>query len=291
MTGETALEVRGEVSSARRLVFTSAGDYSCLALWSKRPRSFDLWVSHYGNTPGNYRQYADYYMERKGAKFPNLAYAASRWPAYFSKYDAVLVIDDDLNLSAAQIDALFDLREQQDLLIVQPAYTPRGKNSHDINVAVPFMKYRLTNFVEMGAPLFRKDVLDNFLKVFDGSLTGIGTDWWFLQATKDTYGSLDGRLAIVDAVVCTNPFNNRKGGRREIERLQSIEDRSADWRKIKQQFGITIDEAEMKVFDAIPADRKPGAIVLGCNMLLERIYFKYWRQFKPWLKKLLGRPE
>ena len=54
-------------------------------------------------------------------------------PDYFAGRDAVLVMDDDLEIDAHAINTLFELRRQSDAWILQPAYDNRyGKSSHNI---------------------------------------------------------------------------------------------------------------------------------------------------------------
>ena len=74
-----------------------------------------------------------------------------------------------------------------------------------------------------------------FLKVFDPILSGMGTDWWFMQSLGK---GLEGRVAIVDSVTCVNPFDRRKGGMREINRLQGADDRLAMWRLVQRQYHV-----------------------------------------------------
>jgi hypothetical protein len=142
----------------------------------------------------------------------------------------VLVLDDDLLMSASAISRLFEIRAQYDLWLVQPAFVPHGKISHSITEMRRATILRYTNFVEVGCPLFRKDKLDRFMQAYDPSLVGWGVDSWFLQVLGP---KLEGKVAIVDAVTCRNPYDHAKGGQREIDKLQSKADRIAAWERIR----------------------------------------------------------
>ncbi len=96
---------------------------------------------------------------------------------------------------------------------------------------------RYTNFVEMTCPLFRRDKLDVFMKIYDPVLVGHGMDSWFLHTMGP---DLRGHVAVVDEVTCVNPHDRSKGGR-EIDRLQSTKRRMEVWAEVRQKYGITSD--------------------------------------------------
>jgi hypothetical protein len=239
---------------SRYLVFTSAGDRSNLRLWLGSSQIFDLWVTYYGDQRGLYSDIAQLYNERKGSKFQNLKYIYENWPDVLMPYDAVMVIDDDILITSAKLGALFELRERLDLWILQPAFSPRGKVSFPITrVHWPFV-LRYTDFVEMTCPLFRRDKLDKFMSAYDPILAGFGTDLWFLSVLGP---SLEGKVAVIDDIVCVNPHDRAKGGIREISRLQSQEVRIATWQAVKKKYGIVIDEENKREFAAV---LKPPAV-------------------------------
>jgi len=218
------------------LVYCSVGDRSVIEQWATADRTFDLFLTYYGAEPGRFEDLADRYEVAHGPKFPNLWAWFQRDPDVFRRYGAVLVLDDDLALSAAAIDELFRIREAHDLWIVQPSFSPRGKLSWDVTRHRPRTTLRFTNFVENGAPLFRADKLWPFLEEFDGSLSGWGIDFWYLH-TMDARAN-PGRFAVADTVVTRNPTNREKGGRREIDAERSPEERITGWEAIRDQRGI-----------------------------------------------------
>ena len=233
----TMLLKRPNRSPRKYLVYTSAGDKASLHRWLGEPRQFDIWITYYGVKPGRYWDVADYYNARTGSKFQNLHDVYGRWNSLVTQYDAVMVMDDDVFIDSQAIDSLFLMRERFDYWLLQPAFSPWGKISHKITQARRHCTRRETNFVEMTCPLFRRDILDRFMAVYDPVLVGWGIDWWFLHVIGP---DLRGRVAIIDAVPCKNPRDRAKGGR-EIDRLQSTSERQRTWDRLRAQLRVESD--------------------------------------------------
>jgi hypothetical protein len=220
---------------SRNLVFTSAGDRSNVCRWLQgRRRDFDLWVNYYGDDASALQSLADIYSVRKGTKFQNLYYCYSRWPELFSRYEAVMVMDDDIIIGADGLTRLFDLRRELDLWALQPAFRISGKLSWNITRVRPTTRLRYTDFIEMTCPLFRRDKLDAFMAVYDPQSMGYGEDWWFLRTLGPDRGL---HVAVVDEVSCINPHDRTKGGR-EIDRISTHEQRKAMWERTKERHNL-----------------------------------------------------
>jgi hypothetical protein len=230
------------------IVFTSAGDRSNLERWLEGRRNFDLWVTYYRDHNGRHSDAADIYNARKGSKFQNLKFAYDTWPAIFRAYDAVMVMDDDILISADDLNRLFELRQQLDLWVLQPAFSPLGKISIPITRVQWQCELRYTNFVEMTCPLFRRDKLEAFLAVYDPVLAGFGTDWWFLDVLGP---DLEGKVAVIDTITCVNPHDRTKDGVREIDTLQSREARVAAWKAVQNKYRIRTEERGRREFRAV----------------------------------------
>ena len=84
------------------------------------------------------------------------------------------------------------------------------------------------------------------MAVYDPVLVGWGVDYWFMNSLGHP---LDGKVAIVDDVPCINPCDHTKGGKREIEMLQSTESRKQTWEAIKLEKGIFVEK--MKEFGSV----------------------------------------
>jgi hypothetical protein len=231
------------------LVYTSAGEHANIFQWLEGRRNFDLWITYYGDHGNRYRQVASFYNRRKGSKFQNLYYAFQHWRHLLAHYQAVLVMDDDLRITGSEISRLFEIREQLDLWVLQPAFSPWGKISHPITRVDRSSRIRYTNYVEVTCPLFRWDKLEAFLNIYDPVLVCYGIDWWFLENMGTT---LEGNVAIVDEITCVNPYDSVKGGVREISRLQPFHQRVATWKQIQTQHAIGSEQRGMTEYRRVP---------------------------------------
>jgi len=239
--------------SGRWCVFTSAGDYNNVMSWLSglKDRPWDLIVAFYGDDDSKYRELrsvAKHIFREKGSKCQNLKKLYSHNPNIFDNYDLILVSDDDFILRPIDITRLFEIAAEAGFWVCSPAFSTEGRISHDIMIWAGLESiYRTVTFLEISAPLFRADKLREFLAVYDGQLAGWGIDWWFCSH----FGAgRDGRLAIIDDVVFWNPRDDqRSGGRREITKLQSDEDRRAHWVETAERIGIK--EFDQKVLSQL----------------------------------------
>lgn len=266
------------------LVYTSAGDHSNVRQWIQGTKTFDLWITYYGDRPGHLNDVADYYNARKGSKFQNLHHVYQTSHALLQTYRAVFVLDDDIEIDAWSINRLFEVRDKYDYWAVQPAFEPRGKISHDITRVRRTCLRRHTNFVEMGCSLFRRDILDEFMKVYDGSLGGWGIDWWYLHVMGE---NRQGKVAIVDEIVCANPHDRTKGGR-EIFRLQPRAALIADWERVKRAYELSDADCQSTEYERF---RKPlGNFMPRCAAdVVSDTYFRIVAAVRPGLRRGVAR--
>ena len=207
-----------------------------------RGRRFDLWIAYYGDdSTTDYSQDCEYFVKRKGAKFPNFLSVFAEHAALLEQYQAVMVADDDLIITGPAINRLFELRQAYDLWVLQPAFDMQSRISHRVTRKQPWSLLRYTNFVEVTCPLFETTKLIEFLRVYDDRLVGWGIDWWFCRLLGEQ-DHQHNRVAVVDAVSCRNPQEATKPLGREIDRLQSRSLRRQHWALIKQDYGLEIDE-------------------------------------------------
>jgi predicted glycoside hydrolase/deacetylase ChbG (UPF0249 family) len=251
-------------------IFTSAGDNNGIRLWLKGglPRRWDVIVAYYGGNEQEFTQLcklSTFAFRAKGGKYQILKKFVGESPQFFDQYSHVWVCDDDIQMSAEQIEEAFAIAEFYNFWIAQPAFRPEGRNSHLITLyAGPECDYRIVNFVELGVPIFRRDKLTAFLKAYDGSLTGFGIDHWYMNLFQtnrwDRFASLFsankfGRFAIIDRVQILNPHNEAKGGS-EIDRLQPIAQREEAWTKTKARYGLSL--IHHKVFASCKISSHPN---------------------------------
>ena len=143
----------------RYLVITPIGTHdSAHKQWIDPARNFDLYLVNYSDTPGMYRDDADRYFEIPGFKLQIVAQAIRESREQVRQYSAVWLPDDDLGISATQVNRLFRLFEENDLDLGQPAVANEYFN-HIVTHREPGCRMRFVNFVEMMCPLFRTKVL------------------------------------------------------------------------------------------------------------------------------------
>ena len=260
--------------NSKYLVFSSAGDKAKVYHWLKGSRNFDLWICYYGNEKDKYKALSDFYIERKGAKFPNLHYVYQHWKSILDHYQAVFIMDDDLAINGTDISRLFEILERYGLWLLQPAFDPAGKISHSITRINHFTILRYTNFVEVTCPLLRKDKLDAFMEIYDPMLVGIGIDYWLIDTLEP---KIKGKVAIVDAISCINPRDFFKGGQREIDLFQDTPTRIKNWEIIKEQYNIKIQKH-------IEFDRIENPLIISAVFRLIKTYSIV--SIINWLKKI-----
>jgi len=220
------------------LVFTSAGENSVARLWAKNPnRSYDIWITNYSGKPGLLQEYADFYSERKGAKFPNFKHLLDNHYDQIAAYKAVMIADDDIVISCERLDNLFKLMVEHDAALVVPAFSRFGKISHDTTARELFSDYRITNFAEVTCPIIETSLLLDFMKVYDPSaLSCMGVDWWYLNHWGE---KLKNKIIISDTNYCINVRDRAKaGGKREVDKISTDEQRRQRWAAVKARLNI-----------------------------------------------------
>lgn len=222
----------------RFLIYTSAGKHNNVHHWvNTRERSYDIWVTNYSDKPGLLKDVADFYSERKGAKFPNLLEVILNHRKQIEQYQAIMIADDDIIISPKKLERLFSQLVAQDLWIITPAFSRIGKITHDTTERKLTSRYRYTNFAEVTCPIFRTDRLLEFMDTYDAEVTCFGVDWWYLNFLNDTSHQ---KLVISDENYCINPRDAQKNTKvREIDKYISHDGRVLHWERKKEELGIS----------------------------------------------------
>jgi hypothetical protein len=87
------------------------------------------------------------------------------------------------------------------------------------------------------------------MKIYDPKVVGVGVDYWVIYSLGK---ELEGKVAVIDDIPCINPHDKKKGGKREIEKLQSLEVRKKIWEEVKNEKNIYVDE--MREFGVVKKD-------------------------------------
>lgn len=220
------------MSLRKNLLFVSAGDNtSFYKYWLDNDRNYDIYICYYGKK-NKYKEYADYYIKRKGSKIQNFYYLWNLNENNIRNYENYYIVDDDIIIKTDEINFLFDLLNKYNLWMLQPSFNNKlSKISHKITKNIPNNFMRFTNFIEINTPFFSKYAITKCLEIYDETLVGYGIDLlflWYLGHEKiDKY-------AIVDYIMCINPYNKN----REIDKLQKEKDRISNWNIIKNKLKI-----------------------------------------------------
>jgi hypothetical protein len=119
-------------------------------------------------------------------------------------YDWFLFPDDDLEYPPDFLPRFLGVLERHDIAMAQPALTPDSHSTWEICTRVEGSRVRLTNFVEVMTPCFRRDALELLLPSIDDAVSpmGYGFDlhWGFACEAAGL------RQGIVDATPVAHRF-------------------------------------------------------------------------------------
>ncbi len=176
--------------SNRNLVIAAVGDQSLHQSWMQGGKSFDIWLIHYGSGAA---PTADRVIQAKGSKFHLIQDVLSTID--LEQYDYIWMPDDDVVLTGAEIDRLFDFMIGCDLWLAQPSLMGWYGVAFNLHQQGVLMRY--TNFVEIMCPCFSRYALKLCMPYFKENYTGWSYDalWNFLLDHP-----ID-KLAIIDDIV------------------------------------------------------------------------------------------
>lgn len=150
-----------------------------------------------------------------GARFPELdavARPVKKWRTVAAvldriradDYDWFFFPDDDLEYPADFLQRFLDVLERHDVALAQPALTADSYSTWKICTRDPGAELRLTNFVEVMAPCFRRDALTLLQPTLRADLSpmGYGFDLHWGYACE----AAGLRMGIVDATPVAHRF-------------------------------------------------------------------------------------
>jgi hypothetical protein len=181
------------------LVVSSIGDDSLHNHWKEgENRDFDLILDYYGDKPDHYKYDCELYFQRKGTKFPKFYQIIKENPDLIFQYEAVWIPDDDLMIQTDEINGLFGIFSENELLLAQPALTHDSYSGFWKGVTLENSNYniRYTNFVEVMAPIFSRDALMKCWETFKLSQSGYGLDLVWPKLLGDP----EDKISIIDAI-------------------------------------------------------------------------------------------
>jgi hypothetical protein len=221
-------EARITGSARRNLVVLCANRNSLHPAWldgaGTLERSWDLCLSFYGPRedfppPPPFEYLAWQPRTPKFIGLHRLFHAGS--PLW--QYDRVWLPDDDLATNLRDINRLFEICDEYGLQIAQPALTKASFVTHHVTRQHRGSQLRFTTFVEIMAPLFKREALAICAPTFENSQSGWGLDhvWPRLLGLPRT------GMAVIDeiAVTHTRPVAanyDRTSARAEVDVVNAL---------------------------------------------------------------------
>lgn len=200
--------------------------------------TYDIIVNYFGddNTKAKYfKKHSIYFQQKKGTKFLNLKDIVSHYPNIIDNYQYVVCWDDDATIENGSVCDLIHLMSTFKLKIISPSHSSGGKISHNIMRTYPGNHIlRFTNFVEMTFPIFERSFINNYIYEYDGSCSGYGNDWWYMNLIEDRGSNYN--VGICDSVIVTNPRNH--SNKDNISEYLTKSDRYKEWENAKNKYEL-----------------------------------------------------
>lgn len=186
----------------RFLVFSSIDtNRSAYTHWlESNKRNYDVVLYVYNGELNDCR--ADYVVNKKGFKFQNFFDFSCKYNVFH--YDAVWIVDDDIQITTEQINKLFNIFDNYGLWLGQPSYDDETSSAWKISFVDNNYLLRFTNFVENGVVIISRDALKICLPTLQYIRSGWGAD--FVWPTLLNFPSK--KIAIIDDVQCHHPKIN-----------------------------------------------------------------------------------
>uniref|UniRef100_UPI003F9EA1D4 DUF707 domain-containing protein n=1 Tax=Rhodoblastus sp. TaxID=1962975 RepID=UPI003F9EA1D4 len=160
-------------------------------------RNYDLLLNYYA-PPKEPPAPAEYVVVQSGTKVTAIDKLLAERPEILTQYDYVLFLDDDIGLSAQDIDRLFSVMRDEKLDLAQPSLTPDSYGSFPaLYRKKDSPGFRRVNYVEIMAPAFSRRALIANKDSFSRSISGFSVDALIGAQTTRLFGPT---TAVVDSV-------------------------------------------------------------------------------------------
>jgi hypothetical protein len=157
------------------------------AAYLEAPRSYDVLLNYYRE--GSVHPKADIAVLQAGTKTTSIRRLMAHRPDLLQRYEAVLFLDDDVEIDTSDIEALFRAMSAENLDLAQPALTA------DSATAYPFLRrpsvgegVMRVSSVEIMAPALTRRALECAKWVFAESVSGWGSDLLLGPAVRSGFG-------------------------------------------------------------------------------------------------------
>jgi hypothetical protein len=233
--GQLRVEREAGHSDRSILVFVQCGrgfDAAYLA----EPRAYDVLLNYYHESDVHPK--ADIAVVQAGTKTTSIRRLLELRPDLVLRYQAVLFLDDDVEIGAEGIEALFRAMSAEDLDLAQPALTA------DSATAYAFLKKPSANAgvtrlssVEIMAPALTRRALKCAQWAFAESVSGWGTDLLLGPAVRSAFGPNSVGLIGFVSVRHTAPVDLRAGAFYAFLRRYGV-DPGHEANRIAVDFGV-----------------------------------------------------
>jgi len=140
------------------------------------PRNYEILAVQYGEFEPEKNTY-DKLVKMSGFKWPIVKKLMGEID--YTKYEYIGFYDDDVILSRESMNRSFEIALEGNIDAFQISLAPGSESSYPNTRYNEGIKYSLTNFIEIMAPVFSSRILPKFLKLldsYDGNY-GWGLDW------------------------------------------------------------------------------------------------------------------
>jgi len=189
--------IRRDPARSRNLVFVQAGA-TFTAPYLDASRDFDILLNHYDG-PAQADPRARIVIAQNGTKTTAIRTILRRDPAILLAYDAVLFLDDDIDIDAPGLSRLFAIFEREQLDLAQASLTA-SSDCYFACLRQPLAGggTRGLNAVEIMMPLLSRRALETCGWVFGEGISGWGVDWLLGAKVREAFGD---RIALIGDVV------------------------------------------------------------------------------------------
>jgi hypothetical protein len=163
-------------------------------------RRFDLLRNYYADPGANVCDESDHVLFQRGTKVTGIEAILRRDPELLLAYDHVLFLDDDITMSAGEIEHFFAVMQQHSLVLAQPLLSadsdctwPVFNDTGNTGRIIP------VSSVEVMMPGFSRDALCHLAWTFGKTVSGFGVDLLWGQALAADRDA--GRIAVIGDVL------------------------------------------------------------------------------------------
>lgn len=162
-------------------------------------RGFDVLRNYYADPGEDVCAASDHVLFQRGTKLTGIAGILRRDPDLLLGYEQVLFLDDDITLSAAEVERFFAAMRRSGAALAQPLLAPGSdcvwpvfKDQAHAGRVVP------VNSVEVMMPAFSHEALGRLAWTFEETISGFGVDLLWGHSLPDARDA--GRVVVIGEV-------------------------------------------------------------------------------------------